>query len=132
MTANVKTLENGWSLVEFGCWNVSVGPDGLVMLPRHLVPEEVEDFVGACLAAAEVGKRVRAANVKAAESDDRSLPESLIHVGPGGSAPSGAVRLAGVAGANQYRTSLPPRAQPSEQGLAEPMVQAPGPHQASE
>ncbi len=130
--ANVKTLENGWSLVEYGCWSVSVGPDGLLMLPRHLVPEEVNDFVGACLAAAEVGARVRQANARLAESDNRSLPESVIQVTDTGSTPAGAVRLKGTAGPRTPQASISRRAQPSRQGLREADIGAPAPHRATE
>lgn len=53
--ANLTTLSNGWSLVRSGTWEVSVAPDGLIMLPRHLQPDEIEDFIGAVTQAAAVG-----------------------------------------------------------------------------
>lgn len=52
----------GWHLVEHGSWQVSVAPDGLLMLPRHLHPDEVNDFVRTIQAAAPVGKAVIVAN----------------------------------------------------------------------
>lgn len=57
-TPEVVDAGNGWSLVRCGCWEVSVGPDGLLQLPRSLAPEEVTDFVAACQAAAEVGTAI--------------------------------------------------------------------------
>ena len=35
-----------WHLVTYGTWQISIGPDGLIMLPRHLHPREHEDFAG--------------------------------------------------------------------------------------
>lgn len=58
----VKAYEEGWHLVEAGTWQVSVAPDGLLMLPRHLHPSEVADFCAAAMAAADVGHEVIKAN----------------------------------------------------------------------
>jgi hypothetical protein len=133
--AKVQTMDSGWSLVEYGCWSISVGPDGLLMLPRHLVPEDVQDFVGACLAAAEVGVQVRKANAKRAEGDDRSLPRSLIRTAPSGT-PSEGVRLQTVAGATEIapvpRAAISNRSQPSQQGLRPSTVRSPARHRATE
>jgi hypothetical protein len=128
-SANVRTLDNGWSLIEYGGWSVSVGPDGLLMLPRHLAPEEVGDFVGACLAAAEVGKTVQAINAKRAAGDDRSLPESMIQVSDTGTVPAGAFRLATKTGSRApvQQAAISRRVQPSQQGLRSPMPRPPLP-----
>jgi hypothetical protein len=56
--AHVRVVAGNWHLVEYGTWQVSVGPDGLLMLPRYVHPREINDFVGAMLAAAEVGEKV--------------------------------------------------------------------------
>jgi hypothetical protein len=90
--ATVQKHESGWSRVQYKSWEISIGPDGCLMLPRLLKPEEVEDFVGAALAAAEVGTKMRADNVERAKSDDRSIPNRRVMVTPGG-VPEGAVRL---------------------------------------
>jgi len=58
----VVSYPQGWSLVERGSWQVSVAPDGLIMLPRHLHPSEAADFCAAVQAAAPVGAKQRAAN----------------------------------------------------------------------
>lgn len=64
----VKPYPEGWHLVEAGSWQVSVAPDGLLMLPRHLHPAEVADFCAAAQAAADVGHEVIKAN------DERTTP----------------------------------------------------------
>lgn len=58
----VQQFPEGWHLVEAGSWQVSVAPDGLLMLPRHLHPSEVDDFCAAAKAAADVGHAVVRAN----------------------------------------------------------------------
>jgi hypothetical protein len=133
--AKVQTFDNGWSQIEYGCWSISVGPDGLLMLPRHLAPEEVQDFVGACLAASEVGVRVRKANAKRAENDDRTLPKSLIRVASRGATPEGAIGLqtfAGVPDAAPQRAAISNRYQPSQQGLRPKAVRSPAQHRDTE
>lgn len=127
--AKVRTLDSGWSLIEYGSWSVSVGPDGLIMLPRHLTPEEVPDFVNACLAAAEVGQKIRAVNAERAAGDNRSLPESLIQVSDSGTVPVGAVRLGTKTGSRTpvQQAAISRRVQPSQQGLRSPMPRPPLP-----
>lgn len=51
----VERFPNGWSLANHETWQISVGPDGLLMLPRHLAPSEVADFCAAAQVAAEEG-----------------------------------------------------------------------------
>jgi hypothetical protein len=67
-----------WHLVETGSWQVSVAPDGLIMLPRHLHPEEVADFCAAVTAAADVGNKVVKDNQTAAEADMKASEEALV------------------------------------------------------
>ena len=54
-------LDDGWHHPQRGTWQVSVAPDSLIQLPRHLKPEEVEDFIHAVRDAAKVGAEVKAA-----------------------------------------------------------------------
>jgi hypothetical protein len=131
--ATVRKVEGNWHLVEYGTWQVSVAPDGLLMLPRHLHPDEVDDFVNAILAASEVGQKVKTDNEKAAEGDDRTLPASSVLVTEGG-VPPGAVRVKTAAGSNPDplpRGSIGRRTRnPSSQGLKPPAPQAPRPRGA--
>ncbi|MCV7174946.1 hypothetical protein [Mycolicibacterium sphagni] len=76
-----------WHLVEHSGWQVSVGPDGLIMLPRHLTPEEVADFCAAATAASRVGAQVRADNEARAAGDNRTpVPRTRL---TGGATPAG-------------------------------------------
>jgi hypothetical protein len=54
--AKVLSYPGGWHLVEKDTWQVSVSPDGLLMLPRHLHPREVEEFCAAAMSAVGVAK----------------------------------------------------------------------------
>ena len=47
-----------WYLITHGTWQISVHPDGLLMLPRHMHPDEVEDFVRCALVAKDIGAGV--------------------------------------------------------------------------
>ena len=49
---------DGHHLVTHSGWQISVAPDGLLMLPRHLHPDEVEDFVRCALVAKDIGSGV--------------------------------------------------------------------------
>lgn len=51
-----------WFLVTYGAWQISVDPTGLLMLPRHLDPDDVDDFVGCAQVATDVGRKVRETN----------------------------------------------------------------------
>ena len=97
--AEVERIATGWHLVTFGSWQVSISPDGLLMLPRHVKPSEVEEFVGACLAAAEVGAQVQAENAERGSKDDRSRPSRAVMTTTGG-VPPGYTRVPTVAGQN--------------------------------
>jgi hypothetical protein len=114
--AAVTSLPNGWSLVAFGAWSVSVAPDGLIHLPRHVTPGEVQsgDFTGAMLAAAEHGANIKADNEAAGANDDRSLLSRRAIVREG--APVGTSRMPVKAGpkgsigrrGGQRRANQPP------------------------
>jgi hypothetical protein len=128
--ARVTVLPNKWHLVEYGTWSVSVGPDAVIMLPRHVSPADVTDFVGAMLAAAEVGHKIKADNEAAGAKDNRSLPSRRAIVREGG-VPPGAMRMPTTAGPNspsgsigrrggQRRASQPPPR--GSQGFPAPRV----------
>lgn len=93
----VTELPNGWSLVQSNGWEISVGPDGLIQLPRHLLPSEIDDFTTACEAAAVVGEAVieRNADLRA-NTPTQSLLSTLV---VSNELPSGAVRVTGSSGA---------------------------------
>ena len=93
--AVIQPFPNGWNLVTFGCWQVSVSPDGLVRLPYSVLPDTVGDLVEALRVASEVGLAVRAEN----EAREAAAPRRpgiasrgglVIQEGP---PPEGAVRL---------------------------------------
>jgi hypothetical protein len=89
----VVTKYKDWHLVRFGTWEISVAPDGLSMLPRHLAPSEVADFCACARAAAEVGQKVQDENrTKTKEVDLNDLPSAAPIIAEGG-LPPGAVRL---------------------------------------
>jgi hypothetical protein len=92
-----------WHLVSHGTWQISVGPDGLLMLPRHLVPREVADFIADSTDAAAIGAWVIECNAIRASGDDRSLPSARARVTAGGT-PPGLARMTVAGGPNQ-----PPR-----------------------
>ena len=73
-----------WRLVTVDTWQISISPDGLIMLPRHLHPRECPDFVAAVSAAAIVAAGVVAANALRGARDDRSLPrgQAIVREGP--------------------------------------------------
>ena len=81
-----------WHLVTYGTWQISVGPDGLLMLPRHLHPDEWDHFVATGTIAKTVASDVISKNQKQAEADDRSLPvrRAIVQQGP---PPPGATRM---------------------------------------
>lgn len=89
-----------WHLVTYGAWQVSVSPDGLLMLPRHLHPREWADFAAAGAIAADVAAKVVADNEAKGSLDDRSLPSgrAIITEGP---PPAGAMRMITTPGPNQ-------------------------------
>jgi hypothetical protein len=123
--AKVRTVPGNWHLVEYGNWQVSVGPDAMIMLPRHVHPREVEDFVGAMLAAAEVGKEVAAANAENhREVDLENLPSdaAIVTEGP---PPPGAVKMAVTERAATAATIGRKRRDPRAPRPAQPAPQPP-------
>jgi hypothetical protein len=73
-----------WKLITYGGWQVSVSPDGLLMLPRHLHPREWADFVAAGSIAANVAAQTVADNAEKGRRDNRALPASraIVREGP--------------------------------------------------
>lgn len=81
-----------WHLVTAAEYQVSIGPDSLVMLPRHIHPRDIPDFITALTVAADVANDVYAGNIEAAKDDDRALAQRKAIVSQGG-APAGTVRM---------------------------------------
>jgi hypothetical protein len=79
----ITVLPNNWQLIEVGSWSVSLGPDANIMLPRHLRPQDADDFCAAVREAAKIGLEVKAHNEAAAAKDDRSLPSRRVSVREG-------------------------------------------------
>jgi hypothetical protein len=73
-----------WKLITYGGWQISVGPDGLVMLPRHLHPREWADFVAAGSIAASVAAQTVAENAEKSARAARALPpaRAIVRDGP--------------------------------------------------
>jgi hypothetical protein len=90
-TAHVQSFPNGWHLVQYGNWEVSVAADGLLMFPRHIHPRDINDFVGTMLAAAEVATKVIEENEKKTPAPG-GLPSdrAILTEGP---PPPGAARM---------------------------------------
>lgn len=82
-----------WQLVTHGAWQISVAPDGLMMLPRHLHPREWDDFVAAGTIAKQVGADVITANTHKARKDQRRLPTRRGAIVAEGEPPAGTVRM---------------------------------------
>jgi hypothetical protein len=89
--ARVQSYPNGWHLVSCGTWQISVSADGLLMLPRHLHPAEVEDFCTAAAAAAEIGTQVVALNQQ--RTKPVGAPASAAPMVTEGPPPPGYVRM---------------------------------------
>ena len=92
-----------WQLVTYGSWQISIGPDGLLMLPRHLAPSEVADFCACATVAALIGAAVIADNEARAAGDNRALPPGRAIIAQG-SPPPGATPMILTAGPGK----LPP------------------------
>lgn len=101
---DVQRFENGWHLVTAGNWQVSVASDGVISLPRHLDPGDVEDFLTALSAAATVAHSVRSENLEAAKNDDRSPTSRRLRMSDRGAAP-GAVKINPVPRGGGQRTA---------------------------
>lgn len=91
---DVTRLPNGWSLVRAGTWEVSIAPDGLIMLPRHVQPDEVDDFVAAMVRAAEVGAAQQAA-ILSGQAELPAAQSSIVVTDASTQRPKGAVPLRG-------------------------------------
>ena len=110
--AETQVVQNptGWSLVSHGTWEVSIGPDAMIMLPRLLAPEEVPDFVNAITKAAEVAVENRAINqAAAAAADTTTAPTPTLIIQESGSEPiPGAVALMPTSGLANPASSATP------------------------
>lgn len=107
-TATIQQFPGGWHSVQYGSWQVSVSPDALLQLPRHLKDSEVDDFVCAILAAREIANNKRFANESAGAKDSwERTPSTIVTQG----VPVGATRAPTV-------TSQQPRKQFTPEGLA--------------
>jgi hypothetical protein len=84
----VERFPNGWSLITVGSWQISVGPDGLLMLPRHLHPSEVADFCAAATTAAEEGARIVKENKEREAATPLVIPDSRAIVTEAGQEPA--------------------------------------------
>lgn len=102
--ATVQKHED-WHLVTYGGWQISVAPDGLIMLPRHLHHEDVEGFAGCMAVARDVAATVVASNSKLqlAAQDGAGLSSRRAILSQGGP-PEGAVRMRSVSA--QQRSSV--------------------------
>lgn len=91
--AKVQKAGN-WHLVTYGSWQISVDPAGLLMLPRHLHPDEFAEFVACGQVAVDIGLHVQRENEKKAKVDDRRLaaPRQAI-LTQGGPPPAGTARM---------------------------------------
>jgi hypothetical protein len=92
----IRRFDSGWSLIEMGTWQISVAPDGLLMLPRHLHPDEVDDFCATARAAAVVGRETIEANT--ARTTPQPTGGELADPGPiltetGREPPEGSVKM---------------------------------------
>jgi hypothetical protein len=81
-----------WHLVTHASWEVSVHPDGMLMLPRHLHPHEVDDFVRCIMTAKDIGAGVIKDNREKTPAANPRLNTRQAIVGHGG-APSGTARM---------------------------------------
>ena len=99
----VLSLPNGWHLITYGAEQISVAPDGLLMFPRHLTPQQVPDYLEALKAAAELATHIQADNTKkAAENTSKGLPtrRAIVTAGP---PPPGAQQLKATIGRTKTR-----------------------------
>jgi hypothetical protein len=81
-----------WTLVTYGSWQISVGPDGLPHLPRHLHPREWADFAGAMAVAVDVGNDIMTSNEEKGKADTINRPSrrAVVTQGP---PPEGTTRM---------------------------------------
>jgi len=95
--------ENQWSLVDAGAWEISVGPDGLLTLPRSLIPEEVSAFIASATLAARWGAQVREWNQQhiLPVPELTGVPPKAIVTEIGTPPPPGTVPMTVTSGPNQ-------------------------------
>ncbi len=92
-----------WHLVTYGSWQISIAPDGLLSLPRHLHPQEFAEFVACGQVAVDVGNEIIAANIakQTAPPTKMALPtrHAVVTAGP---PPEGTTRMR----INQHGSSI--------------------------
>lgn len=112
-----------WCLVTYGNWQVSVSPDGLLMLPRHLHPREWADFVAAGSVAIQEAAKIIEANQDRAKNDDRT-PMSSAAIITEGPPPAGAMRMMTTPGPNQPVRQSAAIGRPRRNGRVRPSAPA--------
>ncbi len=91
----------GHYLVTHGTWQISVAPDGLLMLPRHLHPDEVDDFIRCALVAKDVGGGVIKENESKTPAPGLSTRRAIVTQGP---PPPGTTRMRTTSGQQRAAT----------------------------
>jgi hypothetical protein len=122
----IQSYPGGWHLVEKGSWQVSVSPDGMIMLPRHLHPLEIADFCAAASGAAKV------AEIVIRNNDKKNTPaptlEELQQIGTvivterGADEPQGAARMISTPRVAQERAATIGRPRASRRDPREPFI----------
>ena len=81
-----------WQVVTAGGWQISIGPDACIQLPRQVHPADAEGFAEAFTIAQQVALDVFHGNRAAASTDDRApAPRTaLVHQG---TPPAGTIRM---------------------------------------
>jgi hypothetical protein len=121
----IHAYPNGWNLVTHGAWQISVGPDAVIQLPRHVHPDDVPHFIEAMKAAADLAGQMRDLNEKNAAGDDRSLPRGLMKVTPSGQTPAGYTKIPGTQKNKPVRGSIGRRGARAQPNRQVPSVPAP-------
>jgi hypothetical protein len=60
LPVRVTEHEDGRRTVHYGAWSVGVDSDGILHTPSRVRPDAIDEFVGAVLMAASLGKQMRA------------------------------------------------------------------------
>ena len=128
----IRTVGGGWHLVEKGVWQVSVSPDGLIMLPRHLHPREAAEFCESVQGAAQVAEIVVRNNDKKTKPpptlEELQQIGSVIVTERGADEPQGAARMVTTPRVAQERSAAIGRTTASRRDPREPRIpQSPQP-----
>jgi hypothetical protein len=128
----IQSYPGGWHLVEKGPWQVSVSPDGMIMLPRHLHPLEIADFCAAAVGAAKVAEIVLRNNAQ--KNTPPPTLEELQQIGNvivterGAGEPQGAARMVTTPRVAQERAATIGRPAASRRDPREPRIPQPPPN----